>query len=93
MHPFIVGEISLGNFRDKSGLLFVFKRLPQAIIARDMEVLTVIARHRLAGTGIGYIDAHLLTSVRLTPEATIWTRDRRMLAAAEQIGIAARPTH
>lgn len=93
IHPYVIGEIALGNFRDRTGLLHAFARLPKAVVAKDAEVLLFIDRHRLAGTGIGYVDAHLLASVRLTPDAAIWTRDRRMLAAAERIGIGAKLTH
>ena len=41
------------------------------------------------GLGIGYIDAHLMTAVRLTPGATLWTRDKRLLGAAEKLGMTA----
>ncbi len=59
-----------------------------AIIARDEDVLELITRHKLFGLGIGYIDAHLLASTRLTPETKLWTRDKHLLAAAEYLGLA-----
>nr|MBW4036397.1 type II toxin-antitoxin system VapC family toxin [Pseudomonadota bacterium] len=40
------------------------------------------------GIGIGYIDAHLLASTLLTPDAALWTRDRRLHAAAQRLGLA-----
>jgi hypothetical protein len=43
----------------------------------------------LSGLGIGYVDAHLLASVRLTPDAPLWTRDKRLHAAAKQLDLAA----
>jgi len=45
----------------------------------------------LAGVGVGYIDAHLLASVRLSADARLWTRDRRLLGVAEALGVAIRP--
>jgi hypothetical protein len=39
--------------------------------------------------GIGYIDAHLLAAVRLTPGTLLWTRDKRLLEVATKLGVAA----
>jgi hypothetical protein len=56
-------------------------------------VLHFIGRHALFGLGIGYVDAHLLASVRLTAGATLWTRDKRLLGVAERLGLAADRLH
>jgi predicted nucleic acid-binding protein len=34
------------------------------------------------------VDAHLLASAQLTDEALLWTRDKRLLAAAQTLGLA-----
>ena len=47
----------------------------------------MIERHRISGRGIGLVDAHLLASVLLTPEARLWTRDKRLRAVATELGI------
>jgi len=52
-------------------------------------VLQFIARHTLFGHGIGYVDAHLLASVRLTQDATLWTHYRRLLGTADRLALAA----
>lgn len=41
----------------------------------------------LWGTGLGYVDAHLLASARLTAGTRIWTRDQRLAAAAARLGV------
>jgi hypothetical protein len=41
--------------------------LQQVTTATDAEALGFIEQAGLAGSGIGYIDAHLLAAVRLTP--------------------------
>jgi len=64
------------------------KRAPQA---SDDEVLHLINRRGLAGTGIGYVDAHLLAAVRLRPGVGLWTRDKRLRAVAEHLGLAVAP--
>ena len=53
-----------------------------ATVADSDEVLTYIERHKLHGKGIGYVDAHLLAAVALTGDALLWTRDKRLRAAA-----------
>jgi hypothetical protein len=90
-HPFVLGEIALGRLRDPGVVLGLLADLPQAVVATDAEVLGFIRRHGLAGLGIGYVDAHLLAAARLTPDARLWTRDRRLAAAAHALGLASDP--
>ena len=88
MHPFVVGELLLGNLRDRANTVKILLNLPQAEIAFDTEVLDFIEHNQIAGSGIGYVDAHLLVATRLQGAATIWTNDRRLLAVARRLGIA-----
>jgi hypothetical protein len=37
------------------------------------EVMALIEGDELYGTGIGYVDAQLLTATLLTPDAQLWT--------------------
>ena len=89
VHPFIIGEIALGNLRQRSLILGTLAGLPQAVAADEDEVLGFIERHTLHGRGIGYVDVHLLASTRLTPDAQLYTRDRRLLIIARELGLAA----
>jgi predicted nucleic acid-binding protein len=86
-HPFVIGEVMMGNPHNRRGIFRLLDQLPQMQAATDAEVLEFVEHNRLYGIGIGYIDAHLLASVRLDPNATIWTRDRRMAKTAETLGI------
>jgi predicted nucleic acid-binding protein len=88
-HPHVIGELSLGQPRQRDALSNL-RDIPSANVASDDEVLHFIEHETLFGSGIGYVDAHLLAATRLTPGATFWTRDRRLLAAAEKLGMAAR---
>jgi predicted nucleic acid-binding protein len=54
-----------------------------------VEVLSFIEQQSLHGLGIGYVDAHLLASVRLTPGSALWTRDKRLVKIAEKLNVAA----
>jgi predicted nucleic acid-binding protein len=88
-HPFVTGELALGNLRERDLVLSALRALPQAIVASDEEVYHFIDRQALFGLGIGYVDAHLLAAVRLTAAASLWTRDRRLQRVAAKLGLAA----
>jgi hypothetical protein len=87
-HPFVTGEIALGSLKQRQMVLAALANLPQALVANDSEVLHFIDRNNLAGLGIGYIDAHLLASARLEAGTKIFTRDKRLQAAAVRLGLA-----
>jgi predicted nucleic acid-binding protein len=84
-HPFVIGELAMGNLRDRAGLLAALRNLPAAEVATDAEVQAFIDREALHGLGIGYVDAHLLASVRLTRDARLWTLDRRLAEVAMRL--------
>jgi predicted nucleic acid-binding protein len=92
-HPFVIGEVALGNFRNRQAVLASLEELPGAELATDEDVINLIEQHRLYGRGIGYVDAHLLAATRLTPATSLWTRDRRLRDIAAELQIAARLTH
>jgi predicted nucleic acid-binding protein len=92
-HPFVIGELAIGNLQPRNVVLDVLRKLDRVIVARDDEVLRLIEQERLFGLGLGYVDVHLLAAARLTPETTLWTRDKRLSAAAERLSLAARLTH
>jgi len=87
-HPFVIGELALGNLRQRETVLNALSDLPRASIATDAEVLHFIDRHTLFGHGIGYVDAHLLAAVQLTAGAVLWTKDKRLHSVAVERGLA-----
>jgi len=87
-HPFVVGELALGNLRRRGDILFAMSSLPLATVVTATEVLQFIDSHRLFASGIGYVDAHLLAAAQLTPGTSLWTRDRQLNRAAHQLGLA-----
>ena len=88
-HPFVIAELALGNLPRRGEILALLGRLPQAVAASDAEVVGFVEAHRLWGQGIGLVDAHLLAATALTPDTRLWTRDRRLGAAAKALGTAA----
>ncbi|MGQ0743862.1 MAG: type II toxin-antitoxin system VapC family toxin [Acidimicrobiales bacterium] len=87
-HPWVTGELALGHLVRRSEVLGLLGGIPQAVAATPEEILVLIDRHRLHGTGIGYVDAQLLASTALTPGGRLWTADRRLEAAASRVGCA-----
>jgi predicted nucleic acid-binding protein len=89
MHPFVLGELTLGHLPGIAEVIDDLRRLPKAAVANTDEVLEFIVDRKLPGSGIGYVDAHLLAAAALVPETLVWTRDRRLLAAAQSLSLAA----
>ncbi|HEY0833066.1 MAG TPA: PIN domain-containing protein [Azospirillum sp.] len=89
-HPFVIGELALGSLRQRDVILGALRDLPRAIEASDDEVLRFVGENALFGLGIGYVDAHLLAAVTLTPGSSLWTRDKRLHAVVERFGLAAK---
>ena len=88
VHPFIVGELACGNLARRTHLLGWLRNLPLAPKAHDQEVLYFIEEAALMGLGIGWVDVHLLASVKLGPSVKLWTLDKRLGAVAADLGLA-----
>jgi predicted nucleic acid-binding protein len=92
-HRFVIGELALGNLHNRNTILSTLQNLPQVSVASNEEVLYFIETHALFGTGIGYVDAHLLAAVCLSPGALLWTRDKRLLAESIRLGLCVNLSH
>lgn len=85
-HPWVAGELALGNLAQRREVLGLLAGLPQAHVASTDEVARFVETHRLYGLGIGYFDAQLLAAARLTG-ARLWSRDRRLASAAQRLHV------
>jgi predicted nucleic acid-binding protein len=88
MHPFVLGELAMGQFSPRATIIEALAGLPTVETGTDAEVRLFVEQQNLFGLGIGYIDAHLLTAVRLTPGTYLWTRDKKLAAAAGRLQMA-----
>lgn len=86
VHPMVVGEIALGNVSDRGIVLGLLSDLPVVDSASNSEVTVLIESRRLFGRGLSFIDSHLLASIAISPGTSLWTRDRRLRAAAVELG-------
>ncbi len=55
-------------------------------MARHEEVMELVEGRQLMGTGIGWVDAHLLAASLLSRNA-LWTMDRSLAAVARQLDV------
>ena len=90
MHDMVIGEIACGSAPSRKERLQAMDNLPKITMAEHSEVLRFIEKHRLFGCGVGYVDNHLLAACILQADCALWSRDKRLCAAAERLGIAFR---
>jgi len=86
VHPFVIGELACGNLRNRQAVLSDFAKLPAVALARESEVHHVLETHRLWGTGLGWVDLHLLAAAMLAGWELL-TSDPAMKAAAVRLRI------
>lgn len=84
VHPFVIGELALGNLRNRDENLFLLEHLPQATMASHEEVMDMVHSRKLAGSGIGWVDAHLLASCLLSG-AGLLTMDYALTRLARKL--------
>ena len=85
-HEYVIGELSLGFVRAAGPFMNEVGQLPRVERSSHEEVLAFVATHRLRGSGIGWIDAHLLTAAKVAG-ARLWTADKAMINAATKAGV------
>src|SRR5438132_12951336 len=76
-HPFVIGELAVGNLKDRSETVFSFQALPRLEIASEAEVHHLLESHHLWGLGLGWVDLHLLAAAAIS-QWQILTADRVM---------------
>ena len=87
-HPFVTGEVLMGSLAERRTVMELFDRLPVARPTRFAEVRRLVEDRRLYGRGIGYVDVSLVAAC-LMNQARLLTRDRRLHAVAQELGVAA----
>jgi predicted nucleic acid-binding protein len=85
-HPCVIGEVMVGNLSNRGMIREFLISLPSAVEADFSEVLRVIETRSLDGRGLQWTDVLLLAAAKLS-SARLWTRDKRLAAAADEFGI------
>lgn len=91
-HPLVVGELACGTppeprLRTLGDMALL---LPADQAAPD-EVRDFIEREAMFGLGCGLIDLTLLASTLITPNAQLWTLDKRLTSLATRFGVCFAP--
>lgn len=88
-HPLVLLEIACGTPpAPRQRTLDDLKGLRQAVVATTDETLSLIERQQFQGSGCGAVDMALLASVLLTPDALLWTADKKLDTLAARLGVA-----
>ena len=85
-HPFVIGELVVGNLKNREKTLKYLRRLEQPSLPAEDEVHGLLESWQLWGKGIGWIDLHILAAAKLSGW-TLYTADAAMASVARQIGI------
>ena len=88
VHPWVIGELALGHLGvRRRAIIDDLARLPVAPVVADEEVCAMIEARRLAGSGVGWVDAQLIASA-LVAGVALWTGDRKLARACRALGLA-----
>lgn len=86
-HPVVIGELSMGNLKNRDQTLWDLTRLGRPPLATDAETRQMVEGRRLWGRGIGWNDAKILASV-VIGGCLLWTNDRRLDEIADEMDVA-----
>lgn len=86
-HPYVIGELACGRLVKRSRVLTLMKALPSYSPITQEEYLHFVDSYKLAGTGTGFVDIHLMASAVLNGDF-LWTFDKNLRTAAAKLGIA-----
>jgi predicted nucleic acid-binding protein len=88
IHPLVLGELACGTPpAPRERTLSALALLGQAHPGSTAEVMEFIEREKLYGLGCGFIDIALLASTCITPQALLWTQDKKLMSLANRFGV------
>lgn len=86
-HPLDIAEVALGSLRQRAERLSDLATLPSLSGVSSEVVVRAIDSWKLYSRGIGAVDAHLLCTVMRAESVILWTRDKRLRAVADELGV------
>lgn len=87
-HPMVLAEIACGTPpAPRQQTLGDMALLGQASLATWAEVMAFIEREKLYGLGCGFVDIALLASACITPDAALWTLDKKLMDLAKRFDV------
>lgn len=85
-HDLIHDELLIGDIGVRGSFLAIYALFVRAPMIAHADVAALVRARRLAGRGIGWIDAHLLASA-LAGRHRLWTADDRLAKLADELGV------
>lgn len=92
VHPMVLGELACGTPPNRPCFLADLDSLQHTEEATLKEAVGFIEDEKLFGLGCGLVDMLLLASTLMTPQAKLWTLDKRLSALAERFGVMHQPS-
>lgn len=83
-HPFVIGELACGHMKARRLVVEMLAALPSAPVVSHEEAMHFLESHRLAGSGLGWIDVHLLAAATAA-DVRLWTLDARLAQANRRV--------
>ena len=92
IHPMVLLELACGTPPEpRKKTLGDIALLRPSQQASHNELRDFIERERLCGLGCGLVDLTLLASTLITPDALLWTLDKRLDQLAARFGVRFQP--
>jgi predicted nucleic acid-binding protein len=86
-NPAVIEELALGSIKERGAVVSLLGALYRFPSLSHDEILEFVDSRQLWGRGLSATDVHLLGSVLLVPGSELWTRDKRLRAAAADVGV------
>ena len=86
-HPLVIEELALGSLARRDEVLQMMTGLSTVGTLDHLELLALVDERRLWGKGLSPADAHLLGSALLSSDTRIWSRDKRLRSAADDLAL------
>jgi predicted nucleic acid-binding protein len=85
-HPFIIGELTCGKISNRVEIISLMQSLPMLDIVEHEELLLFIEHNKMMGTGLGFVDVHLMAAAILAG-IPLWTQDKKLRQACSRLSI------
>ena len=86
IHDFVVGELACGQLKHRREIISLLKTLPRLETLPHDDVLFFIGERKLFGSGIGWVDAHLLAST-IAEGSELWAFDKSLNNVAKKCSV------
>ncbi|MGB0992479.1 MAG: type II toxin-antitoxin system VapC family toxin [Akkermansiaceae bacterium] len=91
-HPLVIGELAVGNLPKRKQTIVDLHTLPRVKSASYKETFYLLEENKLWGKGLQWNDLLILAAVVTSPDTLLWTRDKRLAAAAAEFSVSYSPS-